>query len=238
MFKKFLAALAAFVALGAFAAVDANKGSQAELEAVKGIGPVISTHIINERKKGDFKDWNDMVVRVKGVGEKNAAKFSEGGLTVNGASYAGAPAKSRPRCPLGRQSGDQGRHGKDRFGHQGDGAKAASAVKGGAAVVKEDAKEQKDAVKENVKDAKEKRAEKKAEKAEKKAEKAAAASAASTARSRNDALFDPGPGHAACCGPGLVSSPHRSRAPQPKNAWTSSRRASVSRTPSAISSRV
>ena len=103
MFKKFLVALAALIAATAFAAVDANKASQAELESVKGIGPVISTLIINERKKGDFKDWNDMVVRVKGVGEKNAAKFSEGGLTVNGAAYAGAPAslrcRRRPRRP-------------------------------------------------------------------------------------------------------------------------------------------
>ena len=35
-----------------------------------------------------------MVVRVKGVGEGNAAKFSTDGLTVNGAAFAGAPAKA------------------------------------------------------------------------------------------------------------------------------------------------
>ena len=40
MFKKILAALAALFAAAAFAAVDANKATQAELEAVKGIGPV------------------------------------------------------------------------------------------------------------------------------------------------------------------------------------------------------
>ncbi len=91
MFKKIIAAFAALLAATAFAAVDANKASQAELEALKGIGPVISTLIINERKKGDFKDWNDMVVRVKGIGDKNAVKFSEAGLTVNGATFTGAP---------------------------------------------------------------------------------------------------------------------------------------------------
>ncbi|MEO8924271.1 MAG: helix-hairpin-helix domain-containing protein, partial [Caldimonas sp.] len=152
-------------------AVDANKGSQAELEAVKGIGPAISTLIINERKKGNFKDWNDMVVRVKGVGDKNAAKFSEGGLTVNGAAFAGAPAKTEASMPSRAATATKA-----------TASKAASAVKGGAAVVAGDVKEQKDAVKENVKDAKEKRAEKKAEKAEKKAEKAAAASAASSTK--------------------------------------------------------
>ncbi|MDQ2927747.1 MAG: helix-hairpin-helix domain-containing protein [Pseudomonadota bacterium] len=171
MFRKFLVAVAALIAATAFAAVDANKGSQAELEAVKGIGPAISTLIINERKKGNFKDWNDMVVRVKGVGDKNAAKFSEGGLTVNGAAFAGAPAKTEASMPSRAATATKA-----------TASKAASAVKGGAAVVAGDVKEQKDAVKENVKDAKEKRAEKKAEKAEKKAEKAAAASAASSTK--------------------------------------------------------
>lgn len=92
MLKKMLAALLAFVAITAFAAIDANTATKAELESVKGIGPVISSLILSERNKGNFKDWNDMVVRVKGVGSGNAAKFSTGGLTVNGAAYAGAPA--------------------------------------------------------------------------------------------------------------------------------------------------
>ena len=75
MFKKLFAALAlvamgAFTALPAFAAVDANKATQAELETVKGIGPGISAKIVEERKKGAFKDWQDMVERIKGVGRK------------------------------------------------------------------------------------------------------------------------------------------------------------------------
>lgn len=93
MFKTLLATLLALFAAVAFAAVDANKATQAELEAVKGIGPVIAGKILDERKKSAFKDWQDLVVRVKGVGEGNAAKFSTEGLTVNGAAFAGAPAK-------------------------------------------------------------------------------------------------------------------------------------------------
>ena len=92
MFKRFLVALFALVAAAAFAAVDVNKATQAELEAVKGIGPVIAGKILDERKKSSFKDWADMVDRVKGVGSGNAAKFSAEGLTVNGASFKGAPA--------------------------------------------------------------------------------------------------------------------------------------------------
>ena len=94
MFKRFLVALFALVAAAAFAAVDVNKATQAELEAVKGIGPVIAGKILDERKKSSFKDWADMVDRVKGVGSGNAAKFSSEGLTVNGASFKGAPAKA------------------------------------------------------------------------------------------------------------------------------------------------
>ncbi len=94
MIKKLVATILALLAATAFAGVDANSATQAELEAVTGIGPVISTLIISERKKGDFKDWNDLVARVKGVGGKSADKFSKGGLTVNGATYKGVSANT------------------------------------------------------------------------------------------------------------------------------------------------
>ena len=92
MIKRLLAALFALIAATAFAAVDVNKASQADLEAIKGIGPSISGKILDERKKGNFKDWPDLVERVKGVGEGNAAKFSTEGLTVNGQGFKGAAA--------------------------------------------------------------------------------------------------------------------------------------------------
>ena len=92
MIKKLLGLLLALFAAAAFAAIDVNKATQADLESIKGIGPVIATKIIDERKKAAFKDWEDMVTRVKGVGEGNAAKFSADGLTVNGAAFANAPA--------------------------------------------------------------------------------------------------------------------------------------------------
>jgi competence protein ComEA len=97
MIKKFLLALMALFAAAVFAAVDANKADQAALETVKGIGPAISGKIIEERKKSPFKDWTDMVNRVSGIGEGNAAKFSAEGLTVNGATFKGASTtKSAP----------------------------------------------------------------------------------------------------------------------------------------------
>lgn len=92
MLKKILAIVAMLYAAVCFAAVDVNKANAAELDSVKGIGPGISTKILDERKKGNFKDWNDFIERVKGVGEVNAAKFSTEGLTVNGAGFKGAVA--------------------------------------------------------------------------------------------------------------------------------------------------
>lgn len=100
MFKKLLAFLAAMSLFAAFAAVDVNKATVADLDGLKGIGPGISGKIVDERKKGDFKDWNDFVERVKGIGEKNAAKFSAEGMTVGGASYKGAaPAAKKDLKP-------------------------------------------------------------------------------------------------------------------------------------------
>jgi competence protein ComEA len=84
--------LAAF-AFAAHGAVDANKANQAELESIKGIGPGLSTKIIDARKTGAFKDWGDLVDRVSGVGPGNAARFSQAGLTVGSASYVASADK-------------------------------------------------------------------------------------------------------------------------------------------------
>lgn len=92
MFKKLLAFFAAMYMAVSFAAVDVNKATAAELDGLKGIGPAISGRIVDERKKGNFKDWNDFIERVKGIGEGNAAKFSAEGLTVGGAGFKGAAA--------------------------------------------------------------------------------------------------------------------------------------------------
>ena len=103
MLKKILAVLAMFYALAAFAAVDVNKATAADLDGIKGIGPAISGKIIDERKKGSFKDWSDFITRVNGVGDGNAAKFSAEGLTVNGSAFAGAaPAAKKDEKPAAK----------------------------------------------------------------------------------------------------------------------------------------
>jgi competence protein ComEA len=99
MFKFLMAALLALFTGLAMAAVDLNKGTQAELESVKGIGPAMSGRILDERKKSAFKDWDDFMSRVKGVKAASATKFSAAGLTVNGATYSGAAAAGKSAAP-------------------------------------------------------------------------------------------------------------------------------------------
>jgi len=96
MLKKFLCTIALVWAAAASGAVEVNKATAADLDSVKGIGPSLSGKILDERKKSNFKDWPDFISRVKGMGDKNAAKFSSEGLTVNGASLKGdAPAAAK-----------------------------------------------------------------------------------------------------------------------------------------------
>jgi competence protein ComEA len=94
MLKKILAVLAMLYAVASFAAVDVNKATAAELDAVKGIGPTTSKAIVAERKKGDFKSWEDLISRVKGIGDTKATNLSKEGLTVSGATFTKADAKA------------------------------------------------------------------------------------------------------------------------------------------------
>lgn len=96
MFKKILAFVVMLYAAACFAAVDVNKANATELSSIKGIGPAMSSKILDARKKGDFKDWNDFTERVSGVGAVSAAKFSTDGLTVNGKAIKEEAAQPSP----------------------------------------------------------------------------------------------------------------------------------------------
>ena len=103
MIRQLLIGLLAAVTFNAFAAVDANRATQADLETVKGIGPALSGKILDARKTGDFKNWNDLVDRVGGVGPGNAARFSQAGLTVAGAPFdtsAATPVPAKAAKPV------------------------------------------------------------------------------------------------------------------------------------------
>jgi len=95
MIKKLMLALALLAASTGFALaqVDVNKADVAALDGIKGVGPSMSKAILDERAKGEFKDWADLQKRVKGLGDKKAGKLSEAGLVVNGQAKQGAAAK-------------------------------------------------------------------------------------------------------------------------------------------------
>lgn len=68
-------------------AVEVNSADETTLESVKGIGPVHAKAIIDERtKNGPFKDADDLVSRVKGIGPKSVQNLEAAGLTINGSS--------------------------------------------------------------------------------------------------------------------------------------------------------
>lgn len=97
MRRLLLAAVLWMLAAASLAAVDANTATVAELDSVKGIGPATSRAILAERGKGPFKDWHDFITRVKGVREATAMRYSQAGLTINGALFAGfTPSAARP----------------------------------------------------------------------------------------------------------------------------------------------
>jgi competence protein ComEA len=111
--RNFITVLAAVFALNAYAAVDVNKASQAELETVKGIGPGLSAKILKARETGSFKTWGDLVDRVSGVGPGNASRLSQGGLTVGGGAYEGqAPAAKTAKSAKAPKEGKASKAGK------------------------------------------------------------------------------------------------------------------------------
>lgn len=101
MLKKLVATLAFLCASVSYAAVDVNKANAAELDGIKGIGPAMSQRILDERKKGDFKSWEDLIARVKGVGQNKAAKLSGEGLRVGASTYRG---EDKPAATAGKQT--------------------------------------------------------------------------------------------------------------------------------------
>lgn len=65
----------------AHADVDANSADEVALATVKGIGPATAKRIADERgKNGAFKDANDLVDRVPGIGPKSVTNLQAAGL--------------------------------------------------------------------------------------------------------------------------------------------------------------
>jgi competence protein ComEA len=86
--KPALLALCLALAAASVHAVEANSANRAQLEQVRHIGPPLADAILAARERGGaFKDWPDLMQRVRGIRDARAAKLSEAGLTVGGRAY-------------------------------------------------------------------------------------------------------------------------------------------------------
>jgi competence protein ComEA len=93
--KRALLALGFALAAAGVQAVEANSANRAQLEQVRHIGPPLADAILVARTQGGaFKDWPDLMQRVRGIRDAKAAKLSEAGLTVGGQSYLPAMPSS------------------------------------------------------------------------------------------------------------------------------------------------
>jgi competence protein ComEA len=69
--------------------VDVNTGNRAQLEQLRGIGPPLAESILMERDaRGPFKDWADLIARVRGIRAAKARQLSDAGLRVGAAPFA------------------------------------------------------------------------------------------------------------------------------------------------------
>ena len=97
MLKKITGALLAFGFAGLTWAqqIDLNKATEVELDALKGVGPVLTKALMDERKKAPFKSWEDATSRVKGLGSQKANSLSEQGVRVQGSAYTVKQAETK-----------------------------------------------------------------------------------------------------------------------------------------------
>ena len=75
--------------VGSYGVTPAGAASRG---GAQGMGPAASTWVPEQRRNGDFDEWNDCNQRVKGLAEGNAANVSNEGLTVNGTAFKGVTA--------------------------------------------------------------------------------------------------------------------------------------------------
>ena len=80
--------------------LEANTATAAQLQTLKGVGPVVAERIVQARQQQPFRDWADLQARVSGLGPKKAEALSVQGLRVNGASWGSELARAPATAPM------------------------------------------------------------------------------------------------------------------------------------------
>lgn len=76
--------------------LELNHADRAELESLPGIGPQLAARLLAERERAPFRDWLELLHRVRGLGPALARRLSQAGLRVNGMAYAARNDEVRP----------------------------------------------------------------------------------------------------------------------------------------------
>lgn len=98
--RRFALLPALLLAATAAPCAEINQAGEAELDGLKGIGPALSGRILQAREQqGPFRDWTDLMRRVKGIRPASARQLSAAGLTVNGAPYSASHDAPPPAAP-------------------------------------------------------------------------------------------------------------------------------------------
>ncbi len=78
--------------------LELNTASRAELESLPGLGPSLAGQLIEMRAQSTFRDWQDLALRVRGMGPKLQARLSGAGLRINGLPLPGT--HPQPPAPV------------------------------------------------------------------------------------------------------------------------------------------
>ena len=77
------------------AQVDIHGSTEALHDGIRSVGPATTQRTLQKRKRQPFKDWEDLVARVRRIGAVSAARYFDQGFTVIGQPYARShPASS------------------------------------------------------------------------------------------------------------------------------------------------
>jgi competence protein ComEA len=71
--------------------LEINQASEMELDGIRGVGPALSARILTARAQAPFRDWSDLMARVRGLGVYKAQEISMQGLRVNGLDFRRLP---------------------------------------------------------------------------------------------------------------------------------------------------
>jgi competence protein ComEA len=86
-----LLGLSPWAASGAGTLIEVNSASRAQLESLAGLGPALVDRILQARQRAEFRDWQDLRQRVRGLGTATLLRLSEQGLRVAGQAYTSQP---------------------------------------------------------------------------------------------------------------------------------------------------